>query len=324
MSSLVTIVVPMYNVALFIEKCAISLFSQTYKNIEYIFINDCTPDNSVEALRQIIINYPERESQVKIINHEVNRGIAATRNTGILHANGVYLLQVDGDDFIHEKTIEVMVAKAIEKNADIVLCDYILNFKNKNIEIKHGFLNKKQYLKDTLSAKIPPSIWNKLVRLDLYKKNNLFFEEGVNYGEDYMLVPKIIYFSKNIVTVDYGLYNYIRWNVQSYTKVITSKHIENLIQVCNELTIFFKNKAEYCDFLTSGIAVKKFDLMREINNFIIFEKVCFSFKEIEFKSNLESKIINFFVNIRFLKIAFLYFHFRRFLASLYSTLKGIK
>lgn len=324
MSSLVTIVVPMYNVGLFIEKCAISLFSQTYENIEYIFVNDCTPDNSVEILRKIIINYPERVSQVKIINHEVNRGIAATRNTGILNANGVYLLQVDGDDFIHEKTIELMVGKAVEKNADIVLCNYILNFKNKNIEVKHGFLNKEQYLKDTLSAKIPPSIWNKLVRLDLYKKNNLLFEEGVNYGEDYMLVPKIIYFSQKIAVVDYGLYNYIRWNIGSYTSVIKNKHIDNLIQVCNELNLFFKNKAGYLDFLRLGIDVKRFDLLREINNFVIFEKVCFAFNDLACHSSLESKLTHFLVNIKFLKLAFLYFRFRRFLASLYSTLKGIR
>lgn len=317
MSSLVTIVVPMYNVALFIEKCAISLFSQTYENIEYIFVNDCTPDNSVEALRQIIINYPERESQVKIINHEVNRGIAATRNTGILHANGVYLLQVDGDDFIHEKTIEVMVAKAIEKNADIVLCDYVLNFKNKNIEIKHGFLNKKQYLKDTLSAKIPPSIWNKLVRLDLYKKNNLFFEEGVNYGEDYMLVPKIIYFSKNIATVDYGLYNYIRWNLSSYTANIKSMHILNLKRVIVDLSDMFLNDPDYSLSFNAGIFQKKYDLLLGVNSYKDFNLVEFEFYTFFHKDGEVYKNKKFSTFLKFLSLGF-YKKIRKF----YIFLKG--
>lgn len=317
MKPLVTIVVPMYNVEKFIEKCGTSLFEQTYANIEYIFVNDCTPDNSVEILRNIIINYPERESQVKIIHHEVNRGIAATRNTGISHANGVYLLQVDGDDFIHEKTIELMVGEAIEKNADMVLCNYTLNFRNKNIEVKHGFLNKEQYLKDTLSAKIPPSIWNKLIRLDLYKKNNLLFQEGVNYGEDYMVVPKIIYFSKKIVAVDSSLYNYIRWNLSSYTATIKSTHIFNLKQVILNLKYFFSTIPYYSDSLHAGISQKKHDLLLGVSSYKDFNFVESEFHSFFHKSGDTYKNQKLIAYLKFLS-----FLFYKKIRNIYVFLKG--
>ena len=269
----VSIFIPMFNVALFIEKCATSLFEQSYKNIEYIFVNDCTPDNSIKILESVIGKYPERLSQVKIIHHDVNKGIATTRNTGILNATGEYLLQVDGDDYLDTRTVELMLNKALAEKSDLVLCNYFLEFKKNKIEVKHGYINKDQYLNDVLSAKIPPSIWNKLIRLEVYKKNNLLFKEGVNYGEDYMLVPQIIYFSDKISSIDMPLYNYIRWNANSYTAQIKVSHLNNLIEVCAQLNKIFEPKVKFNDALTIGFSQKKFDLMRDANNFLIFKDI---------------------------------------------------
>ena len=77
----VSILVPIYGVEKYIEQCAISLFSQTYEDVEYIFVNDCTPDNSISILEKVLANYPERKSQTKIINHPENRGLGAGRKT---------------------------------------------------------------------------------------------------------------------------------------------------------------------------------------------------------------------------------------------------
>ena len=84
---LVSLLVPIYGVEKFIEKCAVSLFEQTYSNIEYVFVDDCTPDNSISVLRDIIAEYPGRKSKVRILHHEYNRGLAAARKTSIENAD---------------------------------------------------------------------------------------------------------------------------------------------------------------------------------------------------------------------------------------------
>jgi len=320
----VSIFVPMYNVADFIEKCAESLFSQTYQNIEYIFVNDCSPDNTIDRLKKILEKFPERNNQVKIIHHEVNKGIAATRNTGILNATGEYLLQVDGDDYIDIRTVELMLNKAIVEKADIVLCNYYLEFKKTNIEVKHGFLDKEQYLNDVLSAKIPPSIWNKLIRLEIYKKNNLLFKEGVNYGEDYMLVPQIIYFSNKISFVDMPFYNYIRWNTNSYTAKIKMSHLNNLIEVCKNLKTFFESKKVFKNTLNVGFSTKKFDLLRDVNSFKMFKIIWHNFNVVVVGSNGEERFVVFLIKNRLLILCYLFFFFRRFAINMYSSLKGYR
>ncbi|MFD1439566.1 glycosyltransferase family 2 protein [Acinetobacter sp. ANC 4282] len=315
----VSIFVPMYNVADFIEKCAKSLFMQTYENIEYIFVNDSTPDNTIEILQNLLEKFPKRKHQVKIIHHEVNKGIAATRNTGILNATGEYLLQVDGDDHIDIKTVELMLNKAIAEKADIVLCNYYLEFKKTNIEVKHGFLDKEQYLKDVLSAKIPPSIWNKLIRLEVYQKNNLLFNEGVNYGEDYMLVPQIIYFSKKISSLDIPLYNYIRWNTNSYTARIKESHLNNLIKVCENLNNFFYNRGEFKEFLNIGFSTKKSDLLRDAHTFKMFKIILYNFNvDLLFGDNKFYNFIILLLKNKIFLLAYLFLSFRRLMVKAYS------
>lgn len=84
----VSVIIPIYKTEKYIERCAISLFEQTLKSIEYIFINDYTPDNSIQLLENVLKRYPNRISDIKIINHEKNRGLAAARNTGRSIAQG--------------------------------------------------------------------------------------------------------------------------------------------------------------------------------------------------------------------------------------------
>ena len=100
MDYLVSILVPIYGVEKYIRRCAISLFEQTYLNIEYIFVNDCTNDDSIIILENVINQYPNRQSQIKIIQHETNKGLGEARNTAVAAANGDYLFHVDSDDYI--------------------------------------------------------------------------------------------------------------------------------------------------------------------------------------------------------------------------------
>ena len=87
-SPLVSILTPVYRAEKYIERCTRSLFEQTYENLEYIFVDDCAPDHSIQLLQQVLAEYPKREKQTKIIHHEKNRGVAAARNTAVENASG--------------------------------------------------------------------------------------------------------------------------------------------------------------------------------------------------------------------------------------------
>ena len=102
----VSILVPIYNVEKFFSRCLESLFNQTYQNIEYVFVNDCTPDNSMVVLHNFMEKYPSRAKLVRIIENTNNCGIAIVRNTLIKNATGDYVLFVDSDDWIEEDMVE--------------------------------------------------------------------------------------------------------------------------------------------------------------------------------------------------------------------------
>ncbi len=102
MTELISILVPIYGVEKYIERCSRSLFGQTYFNIEYIFVDDCTKDNSIGILKKVLMDYPLRAKKVKIVSHSTNRGLSAARNTALTHAEGAYIMHVDSDDYLSE------------------------------------------------------------------------------------------------------------------------------------------------------------------------------------------------------------------------------
>ena len=119
----VSILVPIYGTEKYIEKCARSLFEQTYDNIEYIFVNDCTKDASVEILKKTIEDYPQRKSQVTIISHNTNRGLAASRLTAFEHSTGAYLWCVDSDDYADVQAVSIIVPY-MERGYDFISFNY--------------------------------------------------------------------------------------------------------------------------------------------------------------------------------------------------------
>ena len=115
----VSVLVPVYGVEKYIERCAVSLFEQTYENLEYIFVDDCSPDNSIEILENVLERYPHRKEQTTIIQLEENGGLGNARKVSFKKATGEYVTFVDSDDFVSERMIELLVSKAQETGADI-------------------------------------------------------------------------------------------------------------------------------------------------------------------------------------------------------------
>ena len=203
MTPAVSVLVPVYNVSNFIERCAHSLFQQTFEDIEYIFVNDCTPDNSIEKLQKVMEQYPNRKERIKIVHHEKNRGLAAARNTAIDNSSGKYIQHIDSDDWIEPGMIEQMYNKAEAEQADIVVCDFIIEKKNKK-EYCSDFVPQKQedYFLAAVSRKAYASLINKFVARRLYENPECRPVEGLNVSEDRQVSTRLYFYARKIAKID--------------------------------------------------------------------------------------------------------------------------
>lgn len=236
----VSILVPVYGVEKYIEKCARSLFEQSYENIEYVFVDDCSPDNSINVLNHVIDDYPQRKSSIKIIRHKENMGLAAARNTGILNANGDYIFNMDSDDYLELNAIEILQDAAKETNADIVTCDYKKVYPNRWTILKSGISeDKTRYIRNLLTRRTSFNLSGKLIRKALITKNDIHAISGVNQAEDYITYPRLAYYAEKITYVNKPLYNYIQYNATSYIHNVSDDGREQIIRASKYLINFF-------------------------------------------------------------------------------------
>ena len=120
----VSVVVPVYGVEAYIGQCVRSLFSQTWDNCEFIFVDDGSPDNSISVLEGILAKeFPGQQSCVKII-HKSNSGLPRARMTGLAEAKGDFIIHVDSDDWVEPDYVRNLVGKALDEGADVVYCDF--------------------------------------------------------------------------------------------------------------------------------------------------------------------------------------------------------
>jgi glycosyltransferase involved in cell wall biosynthesis len=234
----VSVIIPVYNTAPFIERCARSLFEQTFMDLEYIFVDDATPDNSIEVLQSVMAQYPKRD--VKIITHSQNKGLAAARRTGINSANGDYILMCDSDDFIEHKTVQLLYEKALKKDADIVVCDVYDEYNDyrklrKDLVVTDRTENFKNML---INERTQGYLVNKLIRRRLFDNAEIVVPQGMDYLEDWYVTLRLYYFANIIAKVDIPLYYYVQYNTNSITKNINEKHFQNTI-------VFYKTLREF-------------------------------------------------------------------------------
>lgn len=256
----VSILIPVYKVEKYIEKCARSVFEQTYDEIEYIFVDDCSPDDSIAVLRKTLKDYPTREPFVSIIRHEKNRGLAAARNTAVRQASGDYIMHVDSDDYLESDAVEKALATAQSENADVVIFDMNKVFTN---VIIRGYSDvpksRMTYIHNIIRRDCSANIWGGLYRRSLYTDNNICAVEGLNYGEDYATKPRLIYYAQRISYLPEPLYNYVQYNSNAYTQNVTRKSIENVLKACEILESFFHNLKDdtlNCDEIEAELKIR--------------------------------------------------------------------
>ena len=193
----VSIIVPIYNVEKYLERCIDSLIGQTLDDIQIILVNDGSTDNSGKIAKEYAIKY-----QDKIIYLEKeNGGLSDARNYGLLYATGEYIGFLDSDDYIDKEAYKAMYDKAKQENADYIECDFIWEYPNKIKEDKRvEYKNKKEML-----AFVRVVAWNKLIKREVIEENNLEFPKGLRYEDvefTYKLIPhlnKVSYIDKYFI-----------------------------------------------------------------------------------------------------------------------------
>lgn len=241
----VTIGVPVYGVERYIERCARSLFEQTYTDIEYIFVDDCSPDKSIDILRQVIEEYPFREDQIHIVRHVRNRGLAAARNTAVEEATGEFITWVDSDDYVEHNMVESLLNMQQEAHSDIVSCDAIFHFPDYDLKCSQvDSLDSKDLTLKTLSGRTLVSIWGRLIRLSIYKQYDIKALEGYNMGEDYQVIPILLYFAKKVSVLHIPLYHYNCTDLNTYTGSFSEQKSRQVYKAVSLLNSFFRDKGE--------------------------------------------------------------------------------
>lgn len=270
--SKVSIIIPVYGVEKYIERCIRSLFEQTLREIEYIFIDDCTPDKSIEILKSVIEDYPHRKGQVVIHRMEKNSGQAAVRRWGALNATGEYVIHCDSDDWVDTKMYEDMYNRAVEDGADVVVCDYNVTDGTTNFNTTHACHadNPKQLVENCLFQRDPWSLCNKLVKRQAYYK--VVFPDGA-MGEDMVMTIQLLWNCETLSYIKWAYYQYF-FNPESITKVCTKDScIRKFNQLlCNsDIVLGLIEKKHLEDYYEESLVVYK-NFIRSILYPIVYEK----------------------------------------------------
>lgn len=208
---------PMYNVSKVIKRAIESLYAQTLSGIELVFVDDCSKDDTLDTLKALL---PQKEGvQVKIVRHSENRGVAVARNTGLEHATGEYIYYVDADDYIEPDTLDKLYSKAQKANADIVGCEWFLTFEKNERHMKQADVENGADLFRKMSYGVMRwNLWLFMVRRSLYERERLRFIEGMNMGEDMMIMMKLAMNAGRVSIMHRPFYHYIQTNSGSLTK----------------------------------------------------------------------------------------------------------
>lgn len=249
---IVSVIVPIFNVEAYIERCVVSLMEQTLGDVEYIFVDDASPDTSVNILQEVLKRYPDRQSNVTIITHKENKGVSLARNTGLSVAKGEYIYHCDSDDYVELNMLELLYTKAKENDADIAWCDFAMDYGDKLDYCKMFEPNnndKNQLIKDYLSYGWNV-LWNMIVKRVIYTSNNITAYDGLNFTDDFGLTARLVFYANKIVYIPQTLYIYNRANQSSIIHQELradkrSRMILDEITICDKIISFYIEKGEW-------------------------------------------------------------------------------
>ena len=288
---LISVIVPVYNVEKYLEKCVDSIINQTYKNLEIILVDDGATDNSGKMCDE----FAKKDSRIKVI-HKENGGLSDARNFGLDVATGKYIQFIDSDDYIDEDMLELLYNNIKKYNAEISMCShYILTEEECTAEGTNtlDIYNRVDILKEVLlDEKVRSYAWNKLFLRDLFKE--IRFPKGRVF-EDVLTIPKIFEKANTVVLDDVSKY-YYRQRKGSILHIQTKKLRLDYINAALEIMEYLREKEPkldlYCSYNIAHITIKTFndiglfDMGEMLEESIVnelYDKTCEIFKNKEYE-----------------------------------------
>lgn len=256
---MISLIIPIYNVENYIVNSLESAFNQSFKDVEFIIVDDCGTDSSI-TIAERLINLSPRKKNIKIIHHDRNRGLSAARNTGLQHASGEYVFFMDSDDTITPDCLQLHYDAICNSNAEFSVANINLqgrksihiNKIDKSIECVNPLLSY-------LELKWSVSAWNKLYRRDFLIKNSLQFEEGLLH-EDFLWSFNLSLCAHRLCVVEKPTYNYIVHDGSIVTGKNSGKRIESLIHIMQEMKSEFQRNQWAASY--RRLFYKNFDFIR--------------------------------------------------------------
>lgn len=256
MKPLVSIIVPFFNAAKTINRCLVSIFTQRYEPIEYIFVDDGSTDGSSECVNMLLNDYPHHREHCHFISHDVNMGSYAARCAGLRKITGDYVIQVDADDYVEQGYIEALVEKGLQTDADLVLCDYtVIDGQETRQQHLPQLASSEDLLCKMLTGEVHSALWNKLFKRTVVETIGLNANVVKNMYDDKVLCTEALMVTKKIAQVSLNLYVYHRqlFNSTTYSTRYAIKPEMDFICFCERY--FAANDA-------STLVLKSFDVFK--------------------------------------------------------------
>ena len=256
----ISVIIPVYNASATLFHCLESLDRQTYRKLELLLVDDCSTDESLHILRSYVAQRPNPDFTIRILHHEENRGVAAARNTALEHAKGDYIYYVDADDFIEPDTFERLVNEATKRDWDITGHEWYLAFaSNERYMEQPAYTTPEEALRNMMCGIMRWNLWLFLVRRSLYVENKIRFIEGMNMGEDMMVMIRLFVCARKVGMIHVPFYHYRQGNSSSLTKTYSQKHIEQVAGNVYEVEKYIHSSL-YADVLSSCIPFLKLNI----------------------------------------------------------------
>lgn len=228
----ISIIVPVYNSALYLERCINSILAQTFTDWELILVDDGSTDGS----GVICDEYASNDNRIRVI-HKPNGGVCSARQCGCDAVKAKYSIHIDSDDYVETCMLEDMYGVIVEKDADLVICDFYVNetFGCQRYTKQIVSENSSKLLIDILEMRTFGALWNKLIRHSLYKQYNVSFIKGINYCEDVLVLAQLLKNQLNTAYVPKGNYHYCFDKSDSITRKYTRETFKTRILFVEKL-----------------------------------------------------------------------------------------
>lgn len=234
---LLSIIVPLYNVSQYINKCLNSLVNQDIDNYEILIINDCSTDDSLEKAQL----WQNKYDFIKVINKEYNSGLSDTRNRGLKEAKGEYILFIDSDDYIDNNSLGKLMKEILLYKPDILYFGYIVETKNKSSKIYNYksqgdslYINNDFMMRELQQRNLPIPACVACYKKNLITENELYFETGILH-EDVRWSPEILFKATKVYTSELCFYHYVLRSNSISQKHDRKKNGRDLLLTCKYL-----------------------------------------------------------------------------------------